>query len=173
MPLPYSFWKTGGFVIGIIELGYDYGAVLITSVNPGLNYIVFGTSSDDTLGYWTELYVTITTAAKITKIETTKRVHRNQYGYIVFDITSDGRITKISDGTVPPDTAPELPSPPSSGGRGGQTTGGGDTLPVDVGAIIKQMMENMIPPMMKMMGMMMVMQMMTGMISSLAGAFAV
>jgi hypothetical protein len=138
------------------------------SLNPGKGYIVFGTSSENALGYWMEIEASISAAAG-TEVRTLQRVHRNQYGYIVFDIASDGRITKIIDGTVPPDTAPELPSPPSGGGSGGQT---GITPSVDVGEMIKQMMEKMMPPMIGMMGMMMMMQMMTGMMSSLSGASA-
>jgi hypothetical protein len=169
-PLPSLFWQKSGYVVGIV---YNVGDTVQTSITvpAGRHYIVFGTSSDNALGYWMDIEL------NVSGVRTTQRVHRSQYGYLAFDVGSDGSVTKVGDGTVAPDASP--PITPSTSGSGGQSTSGGGggegstgvTQTVDVGSTIKQMMDTMMPPMIQMMGMMMMMQMMVGMMTSIAGAF--
>ena len=173
-PLPSLFWQKDGYVVGLISRAME--TVQTSMIVPaGRHYIVFGTSSEDALGYWMDIKI------DVSGVTTTQRVHRRQYGYLAFDIGFDGKVTKVikvDDGTVAPDRSP--PVTPSTSGSGGQSISGGGggvgstgvTQTVDVGSTIKQMMDTMMPPMIHMMGMMMMMQMMIGMMSSLAGAFA-
>jgi hypothetical protein len=175
-PLPASFWNQIGYVVGIVvDIGDKTRSPGII-VPVGTHYIVFGSSSDNSLGYWMDIKATVqirTGGVYGPSISTTQRVHRNQYGYIAFNI--DDGITKIGEGTVPPGVAPSVT--PSTSGSGGQSTsgagGGSTTMPqIDIGPIINQMMNNMVPPMISMMGMMMMMQMMIGIMHSMTGALA-
>jgi hypothetical protein len=153
--LPLKFWYMSGYVVGWVYLVGDTVKTLI-SVTAGRNYIVFGTSANYSSGFWTVIrtYVVGTLQTLGTSANTTKRVHSNQYGYITFDVSPDGKVTKISDGTVAPDEAP----PVTSVGGGG----GGQTIATDIGSIIQQMMRQTMPPMIQMMGMMMMIQMIQG-----------
>ena len=170
-PLPSLFWQKSGYVVGLIS---RVGETVQTSITvpTGRHYIVFGTSSEDALGYWMDMEI------NVSGVTATQRVHRRQYGYLAFDVGSDGKVTKVGDGTVAPDGSP--PVTPSTSGSGGQSISGGGggvgstgiTQTVDVGSTIKQMMDTMMPPMIQMMGMMMMMQMMVGMMTTMAGAFA-
>jgi len=156
-PLPSKFWYISGYVVGQI---YSIGETVKTStaVTAGRNYIVFGTSADYSSGFWTDIKASVK-GALATTASTTQRVHRRQYGYLAFDVSPDGKVTKVSDGTVEPDESPPVTS--VGGGGGGQTTK--QTMTIDIGPIINQMMQSMMPPMMQMMGMMMMVQMMQGM----------
>jgi hypothetical protein len=177
-PLPALFWNQSGYVVGIVVGTGDKAQSPGITVPVGTHYIVFGSSSDNSLGYWMDIKATVqirTGGVYGPSISTTQRVHRNQYGYIAFQI--DGGLTKIGEGTVSPGTAPSVT--PSTSGSGGQSTsgagggGGSTTTPqIDIGPIINQMMNSMVPPMITMMGMMMMVQMMMGIMQSMTGALA-
>ena len=178
-PLPASFWWQSNYVVGMVLGTGDKAQSPGITVPVGTHYIVFGSSSDNSVGYWMDIKATIqiqTGGVYGPSISTTQRVHRNQYGYIAFKI--DGGLTKIDEGIVSPGVAP--PVTPSTSGSGGQSTsgaGGGEgtttTPQIDIGPIINQMMNTIMPPMISMMGMMMMMQMMMGIMQSMAGALAV
>jgi hypothetical protein len=157
--LPIKFWYTSGYVVGWVYLVGDIVKTSI-SVKAGRNYIVFGTSANYSLGFWTDIrtYVVGTLQTLGTSANTTKRVHSDQYGYITFDVSPDGIVTKVGDGMVEPGKAPPVTS--VSGGGGGQTI---EQIMADIGLIIQQMMRQTMPPMIQMMGMMMMIQMMQGM----------
>ena len=177
-PLPSLFWEQSNYVVGIVLGTGDRAQSPGITVPVGTHYIVFGSSSDNSMGYWMDIKATVqirTGGVYGPSISTTQRVHRGQYGYIAFKI--DGGLTKIAEGTVSPGAAP--PVTPSTSGSGGQSTsgagggGGSTTTPqIDIGPIINQMMNSMVPPMISMMGMMMMMQMMIGIMQSMAGALA-
>jgi hypothetical protein len=179
-PLPALFWNQRNYVVGIVLGTGDRAQSPVITVPVGTHYIVFGSSSDNSKGYWMDIRATVqirTGGVYGPSISTTQRVHRSQYGYIAFQITATGGLTKIREGTVPPGQAP--PVTPSTSGSGGQSTsgagggGGSTTTPqIDIGPIINQMMNNIVPPMISMMGMMMMMQMMMGIMQSMAGALA-
>jgi len=177
-PLPSLFWQQSGYVVGIVVGTGDRAQSAGIMVPVGTHYIVFGSSSDNTQGYWMDIKATVqirTGGVYGPSISTTQRVHRGQYGYIAFQVPATGGLTKIGEGTVSPGQAPSVT--PSTSGSGGQSTsgagGGSTTTPqIDIGPIINQMMEKMVPPMISMMGMMMMMQMMMGMMQSMAGALA-
>jgi hypothetical protein len=169
-PLPSLFWQQSNYVVGIVVGTGDKAQSPGITVPVGTHYIVFGSSSDNSLGYWMDIKATVqirTGGVYGPSISTTQRVHRNQYGYIAFQIPATGGFIKIDEGTVPPGTAPSVT--PSTSGSGGQSTNGGGYDPSET---IKLMMEKMVPPMITMMGMMMMMQMMMGIMQSMAGAMA-
>jgi len=180
-PLPSLFWEQSNYVVGIVLGTGDRAQSPGITVPVGTHYIVFGSSSDNSMGYWMDIKATVqirTGGVYGPSISTTQRVHRGQYGYIAFKI--DGGLTKIAEGTVSPGAAPPVTS--STGGSGGQSTtgagggqGGGGEEPDPSEAMRKtmeKMMKDMMPYMVGMMGMMMMMQMMAGIIHSMAGALA-
>jgi hypothetical protein len=179
-PLPSLFWQQSNYVVGIVTGTGDSAQSPGITVSTGTHYIVFGSSSDNSLGYWMDIKATVqirTGGVYGPSVSTTQRVNRSQYGYIAFQIPATGGLTKIGEGTVSPGAAPSVT--PSTSGSGGQSTsgagggGGSTTTPqIDIGPIINQMMNNMVPPMISMMGMMMMMQMMTGIMQSMTGALA-
>jgi hypothetical protein len=182
-PLPSMFWQQSGYVVGAVwDVGDTVQSPGIT-VPVGTHYIVFGTSSENALGYWMDIEATVriwTGGVYGPSISTTQRVHRGQYGYIAFNIPETGGLTKIDEGTVPPNTAPLVTA--STGGSGGQSTsgagggeggGGEEQDPTEaMRKTMEKMMRNTMPYMIGMMGMMMMMQMMMGMMQSMAGAMA-
>jgi hypothetical protein len=109
--LPYGFWQTSGYVIGLIRPAPgDQVTAGPVNVAEGRRFIVFGTSTETT--YYMDLKAKI--VGQVNTIETPPiRVNRSQYGYVIYDVQADGTLQMVGYGNVNPGQIPSISPPPT------------------------------------------------------------
>ncbi|WP_448377555.1 InlB B-repeat-containing protein [Fervidobacterium sp.] len=103
-PLPSIFWDKGysvgtGMVGDVVEVERNIPA--------GRHYVVVGTSTDPNYivngqPAYMRVWVTVAGAQPFASLT----VHRNQYGYLIFDLSTVGTATIVAGGNVAPDQPP-------------------------------------------------------------------
>jgi hypothetical protein len=111
--LPASFWQLSGYTVAIVRPG-DVGQAVASpgpyDIPQGRHFIVFGTNTPPTKGH--EFRVKIIGTSRT--VETPPiGVNQDVYGYVIYDVGSDGQPTIVSYGNVNPGQIPPVAPPPT------------------------------------------------------------